>query len=147
MMPRPGPNQRPDLDGAPTAPRVTLPRRKYITQVPGARSKFSLRVLCWVGLMASFACSYRYLFIADIWKVSISEGIKVVKPCSSLSAPKAHWTGEYPPVLKPLSCEKNDREKQDANVKSGWSSGNFLAKRLMSRIRFSRSAVSQRNSP
>ena len=33
---------------------------------------------------------------------SISESIVVVEPCSSLSAPEAHWTGEYPPVLQPL---------------------------------------------
>ena len=45
-MTRAGPSQRPGLDGAPIAPRVTLPRRKHITQVPGARSKFSLRISC-----------------------------------------------------------------------------------------------------
>ena len=39
--------------------------------------------------MASFACSCRYLFIADIRKVSISEGIVAVKPCPSLSAPRS----------------------------------------------------------
>ena len=37
----------PDLDGAPIAPRVTLPRRKYMTQVPDSELTFSLRVVCW----------------------------------------------------------------------------------------------------
>ena len=41
---------------------------KYITQVPSARSKLSLRVVCWARLMASFACFSRYLSIADILK-------------------------------------------------------------------------------
>ena len=49
----------------PIAPRVALPRRKYMTQVPGSKLTFSLRIVCWVRLMASFACSCRYLFIAD----------------------------------------------------------------------------------
>ena len=74
-MTRAGPSQRLDLDGAPIAPRVTLPQRKYMTQVPGARSKFALRVVCWARLMALLACSCRYLFIGDIRKVSVLEGI------------------------------------------------------------------------
>ena len=77
MMTRAGPSQSPDLDGAPISPRVTLPPRKYMTQVPGSKLTFSLRVVCWARLMASFAYSCRYLFIADIRKVSISEGIVV----------------------------------------------------------------------
>ena len=61
---------------------------------------------------------------------------------SSLSAPKAQWTVEYLPVLKPLLWVEHARETQDASVNSGWSSANFLAKRLMTRIRFFRSALS-----
>ena len=141
-MTRAGSSQSPDLDGAPIAPRVTLSRRKHMTKVPDSKLTFSLRVVCWARLMASFASSCRYLFIADIRKVSISEGIVVVKPCPSLSAPNVHWTGEYPPVLKPLLCEKNARETQEGNIKLGWSSANSLVRRLITRIRFSRSAVS-----
>ena len=99
-----GSQQRPDLGGAPIAPRDTSPRRKYITQVPGSRCRvevfLSSRVLSTTGGISCRSC--RYLFIADIRKVSISEGIVVVNPCPSLSAPQAHWTVEYPPVLKPL---------------------------------------------
>ena len=57
MMTRAGPSQSPDLDGAPIAPRVTLPRRKYMTQVPGSKLTFSLRIVCWARLMASFEIS------------------------------------------------------------------------------------------
>ena len=75
------------------------------------------------------SCSCRYLFIADIRRVSISEGV-VVKTCPSLSAPKAHLTGEYPPVLKPLLREEHAKETQDASVNSGWWSANFLDQRF-----------------
>ena len=91
-MTRAGPSQSPYLDGAPISPRVTLPRRKYMTQVPGSKLTFFLanRVLgATNGIFRLFL--QISVFIADIRKVSISEGHRRRENrAPSLSAPNAH---------------------------------------------------------
>ena len=87
VMTRAGPNQRPDLGGAPITPRVTL----STTEEHDPSSTRQLDGFLASGVLSTTdGISLAGCGLLLPSEVSIPEGIVVVNPCPTLSAPDAH---------------------------------------------------------